>query len=196
MTASHTGRPDDAGAVCRRLVDIGIALAVEPELPAVLDRVLGEARGFTGAEAGTIFLREGDRLRFAAVHNDVLDDELALWSERDLLLTRLVECKTFKDAAIALHELANDAGRSFPRVAGPDERFIDLTPDVLEGVTPADLHAAFLRAVTPKPQARIDLDHVAPIRASVTDASNTSRSGPVNQSSMGISKPCLGRSTS
>ena len=31
-----------------------------------------------------------------------LDDELALWDERDLLLTRLVECKTFKDAAVAL----------------------------------------------------------------------------------------------
>jgi segregation and condensation protein A len=99
-----------------------------------------------------------------------LDDELALWSERDLLLTRLVECKTFKDAAIALQGLTNDAARSFPRVAGPDDRFIDLTPDVLEGITPDDLRAAFLRAVTPKPQLRIDLDHVAPIRASVTDA--------------------------
>jgi segregation and condensation protein A len=99
-----------------------------------------------------------------------LDDELALWSERDLLLTRLVECKTFKDAAVALQSLANEAGRSFPRVAGPDERFIDLTPDLLEGVTSADLRTAFLRAVTPKPQVRIDLDHVAPIRASVTDA--------------------------
>jgi segregation and condensation protein A len=99
-----------------------------------------------------------------------LDDELALWSERDLLLSRLVECKTFKDAARALQSLTDDAGRSYPRVAGPDERFIDLTPDVLAGVTPADVRAAFLRAVTPKPQVRIDLDHVAPIRASVTDA--------------------------
>ena len=99
-----------------------------------------------------------------------LDDELALWSERDLLLTRLVECKTFKDAAVALQGLANQAGRSFPRLAGPDERFIDLAPDLLEGVTAADVRTAFLRAVTPKPQVRIDLDHVAPIRASVTDA--------------------------
>jgi segregation and condensation protein A len=99
-----------------------------------------------------------------------LDDELALWSERDLLLTRLVECKTFKDAAVALQGLSNEASRSFARVAGPDERFIDLTPDLLEGVTPADVRAAFFRAVTPKPQVRIDLDHVAPIRASVTDA--------------------------
>ena len=99
-----------------------------------------------------------------------LDEELALWSERDLLLTRLVECKTFKDAAAALHALSDRAGRSFPRVAGPDERFIELTPDVLEGVTAIDLRAAFLRAVAPKPVVRIDLDHVAPIRASVTDA--------------------------
>lgn len=99
-----------------------------------------------------------------------LDEELALWSERDLLLTRLVECKTFKDAALALEALASEAGRSFPRVAGPDERFVDLTPDLLAGVTPDDLKAAFLRAVTPKPPPRIDLDHVAPIRASVNDA--------------------------
>ena len=31
-----------------------------------------------------------------------LDDELALWEERDLLLARLLECKTFKDAAVVL----------------------------------------------------------------------------------------------
>ena len=31
-----------------------------------------------------------------------LDDELALWEERDLLLARLLECKTFKDAAPSL----------------------------------------------------------------------------------------------
>src|SRR5688500_2261142 len=99
-----------------------------------------------------------------------LDDELALWSERDLLLTRLVECKTFKDAAVALQHLANEAGRSYPRVAGPDDRFLELTPDLLAGVTAGDLHRAILRAVTPKLQARIDLLHVAPIRASVADA--------------------------
>ena len=99
-----------------------------------------------------------------------LDDELALWSERDLLLTRLVECKTFKDVAVALQLLANEAGRSHPRVAGPEERFVELTPDLLDGVTAADVRTAFLRAVAPKPHVHIDLDHVAPIRASVTDA--------------------------
>ncbi|MCB1030843.1 MAG: segregation/condensation protein A [Acidimicrobiales bacterium] len=99
-----------------------------------------------------------------------LDDELALWEERDLLLARLVECKTFKDAARLLSMLADDASRKFPRTAGLDERFVDLAPDLLEGVTPLDLRSAFMRAIEPKPVPRVELDHVAPSRLSVTEA--------------------------
>ena len=99
-----------------------------------------------------------------------LDDELALWEERDLLLARLVECKTFKDAAKLLSALADQAGRSFPRTTGLDERYLDLAPDLLAGVTPLDLRAAFFRAIEPKPVARVELDHVAPSRLSVTEA--------------------------
>ncbi len=103
--------------------------------------------------------------------NDLdLDEELARWEERDVLLARLLECKTFKDAAAALYRLAVVAGRSHPRTSGPEDHFLALTPDILEGVAATDLRAAFVRAVAPKPVARIDLDHVAPIRASVTDA--------------------------
>ena len=36
--------------------------------------LLSETRLRSGAEAGTIFLREGDRLRFAVVENDVLTE--------------------------------------------------------------------------------------------------------------------------
>ena len=100
-----------------------------------------------------------------------LDDELALWEERDLLLARLLECKTFKDVAGVFSRLADDADRSFPRTAGPDERFDDLMPDLLEGITAATrIRAAYVRAITPKPVQRIDLFHVAPVRASVADA--------------------------
>ena len=99
-----------------------------------------------------------------------LDDELALWEERDLLLARLLECKTFKDVAGVLSRLAEDADRTYPRTAGADERFDEVMPDLLEGVTAKRLHDAYLRAVTPKPVPRIDLFHVAPVRASVADA--------------------------
>jgi segregation and condensation protein A len=99
-----------------------------------------------------------------------LDEELALWEQRDILLARLLECKTFKDAAAELHKLAARAERSQPRRAGMEEQFLGVMPDLLAGVSPDDLRAAFLRAVAPKPAPRVDLDHVAPIRASVADA--------------------------
>ena len=38
-----------------------------------------------------------------------LDEELALWEERDLLLARLIECKTFNDVAHVFDGLGVDA---------------------------------------------------------------------------------------
>jgi segregation and condensation protein A len=99
-----------------------------------------------------------------------LDDELALWEERDQLLARLLEAKTFKDAALVLLGMHESAGLNFARSMGPDERFVDLTPDALEGVDPTRLRDAFLKAIEPRPEPRVDLFHVAPIRASVVDA--------------------------
>ncbi len=99
-----------------------------------------------------------------------IDDELALWEERDLLLARLLECKTFKDVAAVFSRLADDADQVFGRAVGPDERFIALMPDLLEGVRPKHVHAAYLRATTPKPVPTVDLFHVSAVRASVADA--------------------------
>jgi segregation and condensation protein A len=98
------------------------------------------------------------------------EEELALWEERDLLLARLFECKTFKDAAGAMRRLMDGAARSFPRVAGLEDQFCHLAPDVLTGVTAQDLRRACLTAIAPRPTARVMLDHVAPIRASVAEA--------------------------
>ena len=99
-----------------------------------------------------------------------LDDELALWEERDLLLARLLECKTFKDAAGALAGLAEAAALSWPRRVGPDERFAGLVPDLLAGGDPMRLKRAFERATAPRPVPLVDLSHVTPIRLSVADA--------------------------
>jgi segregation and condensation protein A len=99
-----------------------------------------------------------------------LDEELALWEERDLLLARLLECKAFKDAATVLRRMADAASRSYPRRAGLEERFAALVPDLLEGVTAEQVRAAYLRAIAPRPVPRIDLAHVAPIRLSVAEA--------------------------
>jgi diguanylate cyclase (GGDEF)-like protein len=66
----------DRGRLLEELLEIGIALTTERDLYALLQRVLETARRFTQAEAGTLFLREGDHLRFAVVQNDFLQRKL------------------------------------------------------------------------------------------------------------------------
>src|SRR5919198_2615084 len=58
------------------LLEIGIALTSERDLGALLERILSQARRVTRAEAGTVFLRDGDHLRFAVVQNDFLEARL------------------------------------------------------------------------------------------------------------------------
>jgi len=158
------------------LYEISISRIVDAYL-VELERMQLESTAHLDLEVATEFLLIAATLiqlksqRLLPGRDDVdLDDELALWEERDLLLARLLECKTFKDAADVLNRLAAAADRSVPRRAGLEERFLALTPDLLAGVTADKLRDAFIRAVTPKPLARVLLDHVAPIRASVQDA--------------------------
>jgi segregation and condensation protein A len=108
-----------------------------------------------------------------------LDDELALWEERDMLLARLLECRTFKDAASALAAMEDQARRSVARRGGPAECFSALLPDLLAGVDARDLRAAFVRATTPAPRPRVPTDHLALVTASVSDTvAELSRSLP------------------
>src|SRR5437667_2251711 len=52
------------------LARIGDALAAEPDRQRAIELLLTEARRLT--RAGTVYVRERDRLRFAAVQNDLL----------------------------------------------------------------------------------------------------------------------------
>lgn len=151
----------------------------EVSLVAIVDAYLGELERMENLDldVATEFLLIAATLielkarRLLPDESDVdLDDELALWEERDLLLARLLECKTFKDAAQALQRMSEHASKSYPRTAGLEERFLDLAPDLLEGIDLEDLKAAYIRALTPKPKPVLDLFHVSAVRASVTDA--------------------------
>ncbi|MDG2113734.1 MAG: segregation/condensation protein A, partial [Actinomycetota bacterium] len=57
--------------------------------------------------------------RLLPAESDIdLDEELGIWEERDLLLSRLLECKTFKNATVILERLAAAAGLMHPRRMG------------------------------------------------------------------------------
>ena len=49
---------------------------------------------------------------------------------------------------------------SWPRLAGLDERFEGLQPDLLAFLTPDDVRAAALRALAPRPLSHVEVDHV------------------------------------
>jgi segregation and condensation protein A len=89
-----------------------------------------------------------------------LDEELAIFEQRDLLLTRLVECRTFSEAAGALAQLETAAALSLARRAGPDDRVANLRPDLLAGVTPAKLAAAAIAVFAERPLPRVGVEHV------------------------------------
>jgi hypothetical protein len=56
----------------RKLTKIGIALVQERHIARLLDKILFESRRFTRAEAGTLYVREKDALRFMCVQNEAM----------------------------------------------------------------------------------------------------------------------------
>jgi hypothetical protein len=61
--------------------------APPPASDETLADLLGDARRTTGAEAGTVYVREGSTLRFAASYNDVLEARLGHQPARQQLTT-------------------------------------------------------------------------------------------------------------
>jgi hypothetical protein len=65
----------------------GTAPAITPATDETLAALLADARRTTRAEAGTVYVREGTSLRFAASYNDVLETRLGHQSARQQLTT-------------------------------------------------------------------------------------------------------------
>ncbi len=88
----------DLNELLKELIQIGIALTSERELAILLERILLEARRSTCAEAGTLFLREGDKLRFAVVQNDLLARRVG---EREMKRRLQAEPLSLSDGSLA-----------------------------------------------------------------------------------------------
>ena len=55
------------------VIPLGVALAEEKEFNRLLDRILGEAQKFTGADGATLYLRTGeDHMDYVIVRNETL----------------------------------------------------------------------------------------------------------------------------
>jgi segregation and condensation protein A len=75
-------------------------------------------------------------------------------------LARLLELRAYAAIADGLARSLEAAGLTVPRVTGLDDSVEVHAPDLLAGVTPLDLAAAFLRGLEDRPMAAVALDHV------------------------------------
>jgi segregation and condensation protein A len=98
------------------------------------------------------------------------DDEGSLLDERDLLLARLVECATFREAGAWIWARLQEGALSHGRSAGLEPQFAGLAPDLLARVSVEQLARAAGRPLGRTAAAELDTSHVAPIRVSVADA--------------------------
>ena len=98
------------------------------------------------------------------------DEEDLLGGSPDLAFARSLELAAFRKVARLISERIRESSKYHSREAGPLEEFAHLYPDPMEKVTPDELAEAAVDMLRPP---TVDLSHVAPIRASVSDALST-----------------------
>ena len=127
---------------------------------------LGQATEFL-VVASTLLDLKAARLLPAAEVDD--EEDLALLEARDLLFARLLQYRAYKLAAAYLQELERAQSRRHGRSVELEERFAELMPEVLIGVTPARFAAIAATAMVPRPVPVVHIDHVHAPRVSVRE---------------------------
>lgn len=60
----------------KKILNVGFEISQIKDIDLLLEKILGEARAFTGSDAGSIYIREGDFLRFSYTQNNTLQRQL------------------------------------------------------------------------------------------------------------------------
>jgi len=101
---------------------------------------------------------------------DVEDEEdLALLEARDLLFARLLQYKAFKQVAGVLERRLAEETKRHPRSVGLEDRFANLLPEVLIGIGLEQFAGLAAKALEPKPEAELSLQHLHVTRVSVRE---------------------------
>ena len=60
----------------RKIIDLGFEISQIKDIDLLLEKVLSEARGFTNCDAGSIYVKEGENLKFSYAQNDTMQRQL------------------------------------------------------------------------------------------------------------------------
>jgi segregation and condensation protein A len=101
---------------------------------------------------------------------DVEDEEdLALLEARDLLFARLLQYKAFKQVAGVLSRRLAEESKRHPRSVGLEERYAGLLPEVLIGIGLDQFAGLAAKALEPRPEEELSLQHLHTVRVSVRE---------------------------
>ena len=153
----------------------------EVQLSAIIEAFLAESESLQSdridLEVATEFLLIASTLIEIKVkrllprpENVDLDEEFLQFEYRDLLLARLLECKTFKDVASSFLKMMHKAALSAPKIMPVEEPFFSMAPDPLENTPPTKLRDAFMRAFTAPEKKEVSVVHLHDSTISVRDA--------------------------
>ena len=118
---------------------------------------LGQATEFLVVAATLLDLKAARLLPSAAVEDE---EDLALLEARDILFARLLQYKAYKQAAAQLGALMAAEGRRYPRSVSMEPRFAGLLPEVLLGLGPEQFALLAAKALAPRPELEVAVDHV------------------------------------
>ena len=172
------------------IYDVSLATITDEYLQAVerLDSLdLETTTGFLVVAAALLELKSARLL--PAPEGDESDGWL---EQRDLLLARLVECATFREAGRWVSSMLERGLAFHGRTAGLEPQFLDLAPDLLARVAAPDLTAAAAAALYKPAPPELDTTHVTPIRATVAEAILELARGLATRSSSSFRELCAG----
>ncbi|MCF0103924.1 MAG: segregation/condensation protein A [Eggerthellaceae bacterium] len=114
--------------------------------------------------AATLLKLKADVLSPKEATEDEQDEEIAELSPdevREVLIDRLIVYKKFKNAANDLAKKLRFNARLHPRMAGPDKRYLQLTPDYLEGIELETVAMKAAKVIARREQFLLDAEHIA-----------------------------------
>lgn len=118
---------------------------------------LDEATEFLVVAATLLDLKAARLLPSGEVEDE---EDLALLEARDLLFARLLQYRAYKQVSAVLAERMGTAARSHPRQVGMEPHLAALLPEVLLGLGPQEFAALAARALTPRTDPSVSVDHL------------------------------------
>jgi segregation and condensation protein A len=97
------------------------------------------------------------------------EEDLALLEARDLLFARLLQYRAFKQVAAVLEERLAGESLRHPRAVGLEERYAGLLPEVLIGIGLDAFASLAAKALEPKAEPEVSLQHIHAPRVSVRE---------------------------